>query len=54
VFNKCIQEVEPGFLYKWIGEENVVLTLGPGPPDAWEKYDEKERLYGDPDKCKSG
>jgi len=53
-FDKCIQDIEPEFIYKWIGEDNVYLALGPGPPDAWTKYDEGERLSGDPNQRKSG
>jgi len=53
-FDKCIQQIEPEFIYKWIGEDNVYFALGPGPPDAWEKYDQKERLLGDPNERKSG
>ena len=53
-FDKCIRDIEPEFLYKWIGEENVYLALGPGPPEAWARYDEAGRLSGDGDQRKSG
>ena len=53
-FDACIQEIEPEWVYRWIGDENITLTLGPGPPDAWAQWDERERLYGDPNKRKSG
>jgi hypothetical protein len=53
-FDTCIQDVEPEFIYKWLGEDNVYLALGPGPPHAWAKYEEKERLTGDPNVRKSG
>ena len=53
-FDKVLPFIEPEFIYKWIGEDNVYLALGPGPPDAWAKYDAGERRPGDPNQRRSG
>jgi hypothetical protein len=43
--DRCLPEIEPEIVYLIFGEKLVRLSLGPGPPEVLEKFDELCRRF---------